>query len=110
MEPTKEKITILEPIEDRVVVERIGAEEVSAGGIIIPESAQETTNQGIVTAVGPGKMLPDGSRAPMTLNEGDRIVFGTYVGSMVEVGKRNLVFMRESEVLARVIDAGRAGE
>ena len=93
--------TKLEPMNDRLVVERLSGETKTAAGIVIPDSARERPDMGLVLAAGPGK-LKDGEREPMTVKAGDKILFGKYVGSVVNVDKRELVFVREDEVLAIV--------
>lgn len=90
------------PLGDKIVVKRIEAEEVSRGGIVLPDSAQETPNQGRVLSIGDGQLLPDGSRARHLVAEGDRILFGSFAGSEVVVDGEQFLIMREEEVLAVV--------
>ena len=76
------------PLHDRVVVKRIEAEEKSAGGIIIPDTAKEKPQEGQVIAVGTGKVTEDGKKLPLAVKEGDRILFGKYSGSEVKIDDR----------------------
>jgi chaperonin GroES len=90
----------LKPLNDRVVVKRIEEEEKTAGGIIIPDSAKEKPIQGEVRAVGSGKLLEDGSRRPLDVKAGDRVLFGKYAGTDIKVGTEELLIMREDDILA----------
>lgn len=92
----------LRPLNDRIIVKRLEEEERSAGGIIIPDSAKEKPIQGKVLAVGNGKLKDDGSRAPMDVKEGDRILFGKYAGTDVKHNDEELLILREEDVLAIV--------
>ena len=92
----------IRPMDDRVVVEVLEAEERTAGGIVLPDAAKEKPQRGRVTAVGPGKLGKDGERLPMTIKKNDTVVFGKYSGSDVEVGGKELKIMRESEILLRI--------
>jgi chaperonin GroES len=87
------------PLHDRVVVRRLEQEERSAGGIIIPDSAQEKPMQGEVVAVGPGSRDDDGKLAPLDVEAGDRILFGKYSGTEVKIDGEELVIMRESDIM-----------
>ncbi len=93
----------IKPLFDRIVVQRLAEESVTAGGIFLPEAAQEKRNEGKVISVGAGKVLDDGSLVPLELKGGERILFGKYAGSEVELGGESYLVMREDEVLA-VID------
>lgn len=88
------------PLDDKIVARRLEAEEKSAGGILLPDSAREKPQQGRVLAVGAGILLHDGTRAQPQVVEGDRIVFGKYVGTEVEVDGEQLLILREGDVLA----------
>ena len=88
------------PIADKVVVKRISAEETTAGGIVLPDSAQEKPQQGRVLSVGEGLRLPDGTRAEVQISEGDRVLFGSYAGTEIEVDGEELLIMNEADVLA----------
>lgn len=90
----------IEPLGDKVVVKRMDAEEVTAGGILLPDSAQEKPAQGKVLSVGNGTLLADGSRAEFQVNEGDRVLFSSYAGSEIEIDGNHLLIMSESEILA----------
>jgi chaperonin GroES len=90
----------LKPLNDRVVVKRTEEEERTAGGIIIPDSAKEKPIQGEVLAVGNGKLLEDGTKRPLDLNVGDRVLFGKYSGTEVKVEGEELLIMREDDILA----------
>lgn len=90
----------LEPIGDKVVVKRLDAEEKSAGGIVLPDSAREKPRQGRVLSVGDGRLLIDGTRSPCQVREGDRVLFGSYAGTEVVVDKQELLIMSEDEILA----------
>jgi len=92
----------LKPLDDRIVVEPLEAEEKSRGGIVLPDSAKEKPQQGKVVAVGPGKLNDDGARIPMSLKVGDTVLYGKYSGSEVTVDDKDLVIMRESDVLAKL--------
>ena len=90
----------IQPIHDRILVTRIEAEEVARGGIIIPDSAKEKPQEGKVVAVGSGTLKEDGTRLPLDVQAGDRILFGKYSGSEVRVADNDYVIMREEDVLA----------
>lgn len=92
----------IRPLHDRVVVQRVEAEEQVRGGIIIPDTAKEKPQEAQVVAVGPGKINEDGSRAPMDVKEGDRILIGKYSGSEIKLGEDDYVILREDEILAVV--------
>jgi chaperonin GroES len=90
----------IEPLGDKVVVKRTEAEESTAGGIVLPESAQEKPQEGRVLSVGNGKMLEDGTRGNLQVNEGDRVLFSSYAGSEIEIDGGRLLIMSESDILA----------
>ena len=89
----------IRPLQDRVLVQRIETEEQVSGGIIIPDSAKEKPQEADVAAVGPGKVNDDGSRSPLDVEVGDRILIGKYSGSEIKIGDQDLVILREDEVL-----------
>ena len=93
----------LRPLDDRVVVEAIEAEEKTAGGIFLPETAKEKPQRGRVVAVGPGKLLDDGTRAAVAVTKGDEILFGKYAGNDVKVEGTEFKIMRETDILAKVV-------
>jgi chaperonin GroES len=87
------------PLHDRVVVKRIDAEAKSAGGIIIPDTAQEKPSQGEVIAVGPGGRDEAGKLVPIELEVGDRVLFGQWSGTEVKIDGEDLLIMKESDVM-----------
>ena len=92
----------IRPLHDRVVVKRIDLEEQVRGGIIIPDTAKEKPQEAEVMAVGPGKLQDDGSRQPMDVSKGDRVLIGKYSGSEIKIDDEELVILREDEILAVV--------
>ena len=88
------------PLHDRVLVRRVEAEEKSAGGIIIPDTAKEKPQEGEVVAVGTGARADDGKVTPLDVKTGDKILFGKYSGTEVKVDGDDLVVMREEDVMA----------
>lgn len=88
------------PLGDKVVVKRLEAEERTAGGIVLPDSAKEKPQQGRVLSVGDGKLLSDGNRAPHQVKEGDRILLSSWAGSEVVVDGEELLIMSEEDILA----------
>jgi len=88
------------PLGEKVVVKRLEAEEVTTGGIVLPDTAKEKPKQGRVLSVGDGRLLGDGTRAPNQLSEGDRVVFAGYAGTEVVVDGEELLIMSEEEILA----------
>jgi chaperonin GroES len=90
----------IRPLHDRVIVKRLEEERVSAGGIVIPDTAAEKPIQGKVVAVGKGKILEDGQVRPLDVKIGDKILFGKYSGTEVKVDGEDLVVMREEDVMA----------
>lgn len=95
------------PLHDRVVVRRLEAEEKTAGGIIIPDTAKEKPQEGEVIAVGPGSRNEKGELIPLDLKAGDRILFGKWSGTEVKVDGEDLLIMKESDILG-VIEASEA--
>ena len=93
----------LKPLEDRIVVKPLEAEEKTAGGILLPDSAKEKPQRGVVVAVGTGRLLDSGNRAEMTVAIDDEVIYGKYSGSDVEVDGEQLKILRESDVLAKVV-------
>ena len=92
----------LRPLHDRVIIKRIEEEERTAGGIIIPDTAKEKPQQGRVIAVGHGKMMEDGKISPMTVKEGDLVLFAKYAGSDIKIEGEEHLIMREDDILAIV--------
>lgn len=87
------------PLLDRVVIKRVAEENKTAGGIIIPDTAKEKPSQGIVTAVGPGARDEAGKIIPMTLKEGDKVLFGKWSGTEIKINGEDLLIMKETDVL-----------
>jgi chaperonin GroES len=93
----------LRPLEDRVVVEPLEAEEVTAGGIVLPDVAKEKPQRGRVLAVGPGKLLDNGNRGTLSVSVGDEVIFAKWGGTEIEVEGDEIKILRESDILAKVI-------
>lgn len=94
----------IRPLGDRVLVSRFDAEEVTKGGIIIPESAKDAPNQGVVMSVGDGRIQPDGTIQPLRIEEGEKVLFGKYTGTEVEVDGEKLMMMGEGDILGVIED------
>ncbi|WP_407155319.1 co-chaperone GroES [Bradyrhizobium sp. STM 3557] len=94
------------PLHDRVVVKRIDAEEKTAGGIIIPDTAKEKPSQGEVIAVGPGGRDETGKLVPLDLQVGDRVLFGKWSGTEVKIDGKELLIMKESDIMGVLTDTG----
>ncbi|UWU94273.1 co-chaperone GroES [Bradyrhizobium sp. CB1015] len=92
------------PVHDRVVVKRIEAEEKSAGGIIIPDTAKEKPSQGEVIAVGPGGRDENGKLIPIDVQIGDRVLFGKWSGTEVKIDGQELLIMKESDIMGVLTD------
>ncbi len=90
----------IQPLGDRVVVQREEAEEVTAGGIVLPDSAKDKPTRGKVVSVGQGRLLDDGSRKGLQVKKGDRILFSSYAGEQFKLGTEELLLMREEDILA----------
>lgn len=93
----------LRPLDDRVVVQPSEAEETTAGGIVLPDSAREKPQRGTVIAVGPGKLLDNGNRGELSVAVGDVVIYGRYGGSEVEVDGQEVKILRESDILAKLL-------
>jgi chaperonin GroES len=91
------------PLDDRVVVEPLEAEDKSAGGILLPDTAKQKPQRGRVLAVGPGKLLDNGSRAALAVAPGDEVIYGRYAGNDIEVNRKEIKILRESDILAKVV-------
>jgi chaperonin GroES len=100
--------TKITPLHDRVIVKRIDETEQVRGGIIIPDSAKEKPQEGQVIAAGAGKYKEDGTRQPLDVKTGDRILFGKYTSSEIKIDGEELLIMREDEILGIVTRAGAA--
>ena len=95
------------PLHDRVLVRRIEADEKTAGGIIIPDTAKEKPSQGEVIAVGPGGRDDTGKLIPIDIKAGDRVLFGKWSGTEVKIDGEDLLIMKESDILGIVEDTGK---
>ncbi len=96
----------LKPLRDKVVIERTEAEEKTAGGIVLPETAKDKPKQGTVVSVGSGRVLDNGETKPLEVKKGDRVLFGAYAGTEVKVDGREYLIVGEAEILA-VIENGK---
>jgi chaperonin GroES len=99
----KEKELKVRPLDDRVVVEPLEAEEKSTGGILLPDTAKQKPQRGRVLAVGPGKLSDKGERVALAVGKGDEVIYGRYSGNDIEVEGREIKIMRESDILAKVV-------
>ena len=99
---TKTKTHTIRPLGDRVLVQRVEAEEKTAGGILLPDSAKEKPKEGKVISVGDGKMLDNGERSTFSVKKGDRVLFTSYAGTEVKVAGQEYLIMREEEILGVV--------
>ncbi len=93
----------IRPLDDRVVVEPLEAEEQTSGGVLLPDSAQEKPQRGRIISVGPGKLSDSGERLAMSVEVGDEIIFGRYSGNDIELGGKEYKIMREGDILAKVV-------
>jgi chaperonin GroES len=100
--------TNIRPLHDRVIVKRIEEGEQVRGGIIIPDSAKEKPQEGEVVAAGEGKYKEDGTRQPLDVKQGDRVLFGKYSGSEIKIDGEELLIMREDEILGILERVGAA--
>ncbi len=94
----------LKPLGNRVVVEPIEQEEITAGGIVIPETAKEKPQKGTILSVGPGERDDEGKYIPMDVKEGDTVLFAKYSGTEIKVDGKKLLILRESDLLAIVVN------
>lgn len=94
----------LKPLGNRVVIEPIEQEEVTAGGIVLPETAKEKPQKGKVLSVGPGDRDEDGKRIPMDVSEGDTVLFAKYAGTEIKLDGKKLLILRETDLLAIVLN------
>src|SRR5438128_506019 len=92
----------LKPLSDRILVKSVTAEEKTAGGIVLPDTAQEKPQQGDVVAVGPGKIMDNGKVAPMDVKVGDKVYYGKYSGTEVKLNGEELVVLRQDDILGIV--------
>ncbi len=91
----------LEPLGDRVVIKPTAKEEVSKGGIVLPDTAQEKPQEGKIIAVGPGRLTEDGKRIAMEVKKGDKVIYSKYAGTEFKLDDDDLVIMREGDILAK---------
>jgi chaperonin GroES len=93
---------MIRPLDDRVVIEPMEAEEKTAGGSLLPDTAKEKPMKGKIIAVGDGKMLESGKRAELLVKKGDKVLYGKYAGTEVTVDGKEYLVMRESDILAKI--------
>ncbi|GBE58020.1 10 kDa chaperonin [bacterium BMS3Abin01] len=93
----------LKPLEDRVIVKTTESEDVTASGIVLPDTAQEKPQRGKIVAAGEGKLKKDGSRMPMDVAEGDEVIYSKYGGTEVKVEGEELLIMKASDILAKIV-------
>ena len=93
----------LKPLDERVVVEPVEAEETTAGGIVLPDTAKEKPQRGTVLAVGPGRLMDNGNRSELSVAVGDEVIYGKYAGTDIELEGRDVKILRESDILAKVV-------
>ena len=93
----------LQPMADRLVVKPIEREEVTKGGIYLPDTAKEKPQEGEVVAVGPGRLSEDGKRIAMDVKKGDRVIYAKYGGSEIKIDDEELIILRESDILAKKV-------
>ena len=100
----------LKPLGDRLIVKPIEEEETTASGIVLPDTAKEKPQRGKVLALGPGSRNDNGDFVAMDLDEGDEIIFSKYGGTEIKVGADDVLILRESDVLAKVVTTGSKGK
>jgi chaperonin GroES len=103
MAKEKESNLKVRPLDDRVVVEPLEAEEKTAGGILLPDTAKQKPQRGRVIAVGPGRLLDNGNRAVLAVGKGDEVLYGRYAGTDIEVDRKEIKILRETDILAKVV-------
>lgn len=94
----------IKPLQDRVLIKRLDENTKTAGGIIIPDTAKEKPSEGMVEAVGPGMVTPDGKLMPMTVKVGDKVLFGKWAGTEIKVKGEDRLIIKESEILAVITE------
>ena len=92
----------IRPLNDKIVVKRVEAEEKTKGGIVLPDTAKEKPKEGVVMAVGTGKLLENGQRAPFQVKEKDRVIFSSYAGTEIKIDGVEYLILNEDDVLAVV--------
>ena len=93
-------MTKIRPLGDKILIQRMEAEEKTAGGILLPDTAKEKPKRGKVIAVGQGKLLEDGKRAQLQVKKGDEVLFSSYAGTDITVGTKEMIIMSEDDILA----------
>ncbi len=89
----------IRPLGDKVIVKRVEAEEITSGGIVLPDSAKEKPKRGLVLAIGSGRLLDDGTRSEMQVKKNDEVYFTSYAGTEIKVGRDEYMIMDESDIL-----------
>jgi chaperonin GroES len=103
MSKEKDSALKIRPLDDRIVVEPLEAEEKTAGGILLPDTAKQKPQRGSVVAVGPGKLLDNGNRCALAVAKGDEVLYGKYAGNDVKIGTKEYKILREGDVLAKIV-------
>ncbi len=103
MSKEKEVNLKIRPLDDRVVVEPLEAEDKTAGGILLPDTAKQKPTRGRVLAIGPGKLRDSGERSALSVVKGDEVIYGRYSGSDIEVEGKEIKILREGDILAKVV-------
>jgi chaperonin GroES len=93
----------LNPLDDRVVIEPVAAEEKTAGGIVLPDTAKEKPQRGKVVSVGPGRLMDSGERGKLSVSVGDYVIYGKYSGTEIEIDGKDVKILRETDILAKVL-------
>jgi chaperonin GroES len=91
------------PLDDRVIVEPLEADEKTAGGILLPDNAKQKPQRGRVLAVGPGKLMDSGKRCELNVAKGDEVIYGRYAGNDITVERKEIKILREGDILAKVV-------
>jgi len=100
---SKDKDVKIRPLDDRVVVEPLEAEEKTAGGILLPDSAKQKPQRGRIVATGAGKLQDNGQRAALAVAKGDEVIYGKYSGNDIKIGGQEYKILRETDILAKVV-------
>src|SRR5437879_4895484 len=103
MAKEKEGTLKIRPLDDRVVVEPLEADEKTAGGILLPDTARQKPQRGRVLAVGPGKLSDSGKRTAVSVVTGDEVIYGRYAGNDIQAERKEIKILRESDILAKVV-------
>src|SRR5271166_1911021 len=102
MAKDKEGSLRVRPLDDRVVVEPLEADEKTAGGIVLPDSAKQKPQRGRVLAIGPGKLRDNGERSALNVSKGDEVIYGRYAGNDIQFERRDIKILREGDILAKI--------